>query len=108
MEPVPAFRLEIYFWSVQKMCLECASAGTDVPKSEAQPQANLLVIAAPRPFGMPDLDLIQAGLTKGRFFVLTILIPRKIFGKENLTLVRQMVYAYRLFLKEDGSCLGLF
>lgn len=30
---------------------------------------SLLVIAAPRPSGLPDLDSIQAGLSGGRFFV---------------------------------------
>ena len=35
----------------------------------AAPQAQLLVIAAPRPFGLPDLERIQAGRTEGRFFV---------------------------------------
>jgi hypothetical protein len=32
-------------------------------------KVHFLVIAAPRPSGLPDLESIQAGLTGGRFFL---------------------------------------
>ena len=49
--------LYLYSESVQKMCRKCVA-----------PTVRFLVIAAPRPSGLPDLDCIQAGLIGGRFF----------------------------------------
>ena len=47
----------------------CPSREARSPRQRPHPKAQLLVIAAPRPFGLPDLERIQAGQTEGRFFV---------------------------------------
>jgi len=44
---------------------------TQVLSGGGIPNARFLVIAAPRPSGSPDLEIIQAGLTGGRFFDVT-------------------------------------
>jgi len=65
MEPVADFGLFVYSKSVQKMCRKCIA-----------PTVRFLVIAAPRPSDLPDLDCIQAGLIGGRFLPLAALRSR--------------------------------
>ena len=65
----------------------------------AAPQAQLLVIAAPRPFGLPDLERIQAGRTEGRFFVRAPLHEHP--SLRGLAHPLPMLYAYRL-LEQRG------
>lgn len=43
-------------------------AETRAPECQCS-TAHFLVIAAPRPSGLPDLDIIQAGRAEGRFFL---------------------------------------
>jgi hypothetical protein len=57
MEPITAIFMCIYLGPVQKMFREWVT-----------PTVRFLVIAAPRPSGLPDLDCIQAGLIRGALF----------------------------------------
>jgi hypothetical protein len=49
---------------------EAVSCGAETLALECQcSTAHFLVIAAPRPSGLPDLEFIQAGRAEGRFFL---------------------------------------
>jgi hypothetical protein len=68
MEPVEPEEASVYLLSVQKMHQRLVPAKrSDLVHRPCQ-AVCFLVIAAPRPFGYPDLDIIQAGVTGGRFF----------------------------------------
>jgi hypothetical protein len=69
MEPVETGRQPLYLLSVQKMRLKQLPVSGEIRVRAPDWTANFLVIAAPRPFGLPDLESIQASVTKGRFFV---------------------------------------
>ena len=70
MEPIESGRQPLYWISVQKMRLEQSPASGEIRVQAPSWRAHFLVIAAPRPSGLPDLEFIQASVTEGRFFVL--------------------------------------